>query len=266
MPFIVLNIPQTFASSFVTIGHDNHVETATITASSTEDGFAPSFVGLWTLHDAWRSVGSTGESLIFDLGVAKPADYLGIMGHNFSLSGSGYFLETSASITGPWAVVLSETPTNDNVIFKRFGLRSSRFWRLRFEGGTLPITISVIGLGVALDMERGMVPGFEPPIIDTFAIQNSETDRGLFIGRSLRKEPQQIRFSVDLLSSLFVRGLFKEFLEHAQRNPFFFSWNEEEFPNEAVFAWTGRRSQLPSYQDVVNLRARMRFNVLRNLD
>ena len=266
MPFIVLNIPAVTPSAFITIGHDNHIETATITASSTETGFDPTFVGMWTLHDAWQSVGFTGETLVFDLGVAKSADYLGIMGHNLSSAGSGFFLEKADSLSGPWTTVLSKTPTSDNVIFERFTSTSSRYWRLRFENGTLPLLIPVVSLGVALEMQRGMAPGFSPPLVDVFRIQNSETDRGLFIGRSLVKEPQQISFNVNLLSSSFIRQQFIPFLEHAQRNPFFFSWNHQDFPEDAVVAWTRRRTALPSFQDVINYRIRIPLNALRNTD
>ena len=262
---IVLVIPTEFKSRLVTIGYENFAEGAAITSTSTDIGFDENFVGLWTLHDAWKAVGSANERLTFDIGGPETVNYLGLAGHNLGSTGANITFESGDTINGPWTTRIDGNPTNDDALLIRFQDAISQFWRLTVVTATSAPVIALSAFGKAFEVTRGVSPGFQPPLVDNLEIENSESRQSLFIGRSVTKFPQTMRLNFELLDQNYVRNEWVPFLRHAQQKPFFLAWNALDFEDEVVYAWT-QQTDFPSYQDVINMRAPLLINGLRNVD
>ena len=60
---------------------------------------------------------------------------------------------------------------------------------------------------------------------------------GAFLGRSLYRKGNQVNIVTDGLDPSWVRSSWEPFMEHAELKPFFFSWDDDNYPAEAAFCW-----------------------------
>jgi len=106
----------------------------------------------------------------------------------------------------------------------------------------------VVSFGASLELENGMMPGFKPPIFgneDEYI--NSISDNGAFIGRSLVRYGVSFDIKQSFMEPSFIRASYIPFLEHAQAKPFFFSWDNADYNNEAAFCWADGKIDIPGY-------------------
>jgi hypothetical protein len=166
----------------MTIVYTNHVDDATITASSSASGFGTANLQDLRASRVWRSDGSTSITIVFDFGSAVSFAGVGIAGHNFT-SGATVTLEwNSADSWGSPAG--SQSVTVDDTCVAAFTSVSYRYARLSVTDASNTdgyIEIGRVSVGAAIT---------GPGISDNISIpRRSTTNRQLSRGRQPYIDP-----------------------------------------------------------------------------
>lgn len=243
------------------IGYENLLEQFqnSLASSSTDSGFDVKALSNWFLWDRWQ--GNPGTWVIafsLDCGVAKPADYLAIAGHNVVSTGASVRLvgsnvadfSTSAVVVtySPTAgaiyngiplhngtvyydgsvTYLNEAPVVDFILGFSFTQVSYRYWRLEYTSA-FKLLLSVVGLGRKMEFERGFYNGFQPPewneVVET---TNNKSENGVYLGRSkVRAGLRPFKINVEPVTHAWVHSVWLPFKRHAEEKPFFFAWGTD---------------------------------------
>tara|TARA_R110000850_G_scaffold213784_1_gene339777 strand:+ start:553 stop:993 length:441 start_codon:yes stop_codon:yes gene_type:complete len=119
-----------------------------------------------------------------------------------------------------------------------FTAQASTQWRFNIVS-TPASSIGVLFFGEYLGLELGIRNGFTPP---RFSSNNNYisnvSQNGNFIGRSIVSQSGNISIPVDYMTDQWARDNWETFITHAEKKPFFFSWNVADYPNEHAFAWS----------------------------
>lgn len=109
-------------------------------------------------------------------------------------------------------------------------------------GGTperIEVSIANLMLGQRLEFERPIIRTHDPlPLNRVTEYQTNLSGNGQFLGRSISRRGVASSVDIPMMSREFARGPFQEFVEHAQRYPYYFSWNEALYPGDAGYVWT----------------------------
>lgn len=231
--------------------YDNLLETGTVTASSEATGFAKENAYDWLAYDWWKPTATGFSYLTVDCGTAKPCDYLALHAHDLFTNGSSITLQYStddfvADINDAFAAFI---PASDGPMVKTFPQLNVRYYRLRILAPNIS-SIGIAAFGAMLQLPTGVLTGFTPPtLMYDNEVTNHRSNGGAYIGRSVRrrggKKGIPLRFGD--VSAAWVRADWAAFLDHAEVKPFFFSWNQETYPDEAVFAWTEGKLRRPKH-------------------
>lgn len=235
--------------------HDNVIEGITPTATNEVTGFEGVNVNNWLLYNSWKP-GVTGtQDLVFDLGSAKAVDTFCVYGHNLFTEGCTLGLTYSDDGIPPYTTAISAfTVTSDGVIFKPLAqVQTHRYWRVRITDCTVDALISVVAFGTATVLPEGMDIGFAPPLLGEVKNTNSVSVNGNFLGRSNQPMPSRNRIKQSHITNSVIRGDWLSFLQHAQALPFFFVWDQANYPDEAVYAWTDKGGRGARYSSATLL-------------
>lgn len=67
------------------------------------------------------------------------------------------------------------------------------------------------------------------------------------LGRSLISQGSKFSIVFDLLSPAWVRSTWQPLIDHAELKPFFFLWEENNYPDEAALCWSSGAIPQPTY-------------------
>ena len=190
-------------------------------------------------YDKW--VASTADHAYIGITPAAPAlvDCLCITGrleniHRIVLRGVG---------SGPVTTLLTIAAPKSGAIMARFDNSTSYdefvvivYYKL---GATVPISISNIMLGKAIEFERCIMKSHSPITFNRVTqYDTNESGTGNFLGRSIMRQNTVTDVEFSMMSAPWSRDTFQRFVKHAQRYPFYFSWNPSAYPDEAGYVWT----------------------------
>ena len=241
------------------IGAINFLDDAIITTNKT---MSPGFpiensVDYKTATSAKYGDSSTGGwNILFDLGANKIPNYIGIVGFRGQTVGSEIRVSWSnIDGAGPWNDVLtyalSNRPQEDiyNVFFRKLpDLDAKRYWRVRITNSGPGDIVSHISLGTVTPC-KPIGTGFRPPIYEHYDSINAQSNAANYLGRSIKRKPMNLAIKQQGIASTELRANWVPFLKHAALKPFFFSWDYENYPDEAVYCWT-EKPQQPVYSSL----------------
>ena len=227
--------------------HDNVIEGVTPTVTNEVTDFEGVNVNNWLLYNSWKPGVTGSPEMVFDLGSAKSVDTFCVYGHNLNTEGCSLKLRHSADNISYTNAVESFVVANDGVILKTFSTASKRYWRVRITNCTINALISVVVFGAKLILPEGMDIGFIPPLWGEVKNINSVSVDGNFLGRSNQPVPFKMRLKQSFVTNAFVRGDWDTFIAHAKKLPFILSWDETNYPGEAVYAWADKTIARPRY-------------------
>ena len=212
---------------------------STITASTTATGFDAQNVANWNLYDFWQGTSLTQNIVNFDLGAAASVDSFACYAHDLpDFSGTVKFQWSNDGSTGWTDVIGTVTPTDKVPIFKTFTAASKRYWRAVFDTTAGAPTIGIIAFGAHLEFQKGWRQGFKP--IGLLNVKNRTqviSQTGLPLGFTTTTVPGKFKLRQSLATAAWVRSSWQPFIEAADLHPFFFMWDETNYPWEAVYAW-----------------------------
>ena len=242
------------------IGAINFLDDAIITTNKT---MSPGFpiensVDYKTATSAKYGDTSTGGwNILFDLGVFKVPDYVGIVGFRGQTSGAEIRVSWSnVAGAGPWTDILTYPLSNRsekdryNVFFRTLTAPpgGKRYWRVRITNSSPGDIISHISLGTVTAC-KPIGTGFRPPIYEHYDSINAQSNAANYLGRSIKRKPMDLTIKQQGITSSELRANWVPFLEHTARKPFFFSWDYENYADEAVYCWT-EKPQQPVYNSL----------------
>lgn len=234
------------------IGYENLLEDGTLSASNDPAATPKENAIDWALFDYWQPAAATSHWLEVDMGSAVTADYFAFYSSNlYTEAGAAVKLYGGAS-PAPATLQGTISPTTRGPKFLQFTSASFRYWRIEFSTtGSFSPKIEMAAFGDRLELERGIQPGFGPPVLASrFKQANTVSDGAIFLGRSNKVQP--VRFALDLtvLSAAWIRANWPALLAHIEKYPFFLLPEPDSYTDEAVIAWsTDQRIQAPVYQN-----------------
>lgn len=202
----------------------------------------------------WQDSVSVFPELQFDLGSAQAIDSLGIFNIEGDSSNShGWFLYAGASAS-PSAMVASGTLTPFESVFISFDAQTFQYWRLVFDG---PAKISNVMLGEKLIFERGFETDWMRPVgVDDDEYEELYSEDGFPLGKTIVESGKHMLLAQNDMSHDFFHASWLPFIEYAYGDidkgdggNFYISWNESEFPREAIYCVADGHPDKQSYTD-----------------
>lgn len=233
------------------IGYDSGPfdDAPTITASS-DPAAAPKENAVdWRLEDYWQPSAATQNWLEFDFGSARSVDYIGFYSPDFHTMAGAQLVLSYGATSNPGSDALTQSITTAGPKLYTFGSQSAQFWRLKLNttGAESPRVV-LIAFGVRLELERGLRPGFRAPALaPPNRVVTNVSESGLFLGRSLARQPIEFTLNTDTLTPAWIRANWPGLLAHVEQYPFFCLPEPDAYPDEAVVAWTRGKIRAPEY-------------------
>ena len=231
------------------IGYENHLRDGTVSADSEASGQPKENAYNWRLEDYWQPTPGNDCYIEVDLGAAAAIDY-------FAFYSSDLYAQAGATVKlygdttpAPTTLYGTITPTTRGPKLLTITSTSRRYWRIEFaQTGSYAPKIQLAALGVHLEFERGLRPGYAPAAMGTRYKQNTnESAGGIMLGRSLEIAPDNFKLSTDILTPSWVRANWPALRDHLDRYPAFVLPELDTYPDEAVIAWTATRPKPPAY-------------------
>ena len=168
------------------IGYDNQGIGATVTATSTADGYDPIQLFDWKPFTLWTPATPGTHHVTVIPATVSPVDYFAIAQHNLGANGGSIKLQYSLNSGGSWLNATTViTPVSDETIWQSFTPISASHWRLEVVS-TPASVIGVVSFGAAYLPYYGQLEGFSPPkLARDVEIYSSQSEAGLSLGRSI---------------------------------------------------------------------------------
>lgn len=238
------------------IGYDNAFDQSgvTITASGAAlaSGFPVTNAYDYRLHTSVKT-GATGLLIIHvDAGVGNTisANYLAIAGHNLVTQGVTAKLQYSDN-DSTWTDHITGVGNTGASFGYDATVEAHRYWRIRVASSAAGTYISQAMFGQALQC-RPIGQGFTPSVYQHYKAQSAINRDGQYIGNVVKPVPMALKIKQRGINPADFRTDWVPFLEHARSKPFFFCWDYENYPEEAVYCWTDKPQQ-PVYESLCTM-------------
>lgn len=262
--------PDTFTTGDANIAYDSFFlrDDASATVDSEDVGQELDNGTSWfTYGGGWQTSAAGTHEVTVSFAASQSGQCYAIHKHNLSDLGVTVKLQTS-----PDGLIFTDVPGSDimpannkTIFFVAPDPISARFWRLVFTGqvsGTL--RVAQMFIGPAFKLFQGPNVGFSPP---TLALDdeylNARADGGDFIGRTLIRRGSKTSFSIAPIPQAWVRSFWLPFILEAEAHPFYYSWDNFNFPSEVAYCYTTGRIPPPTYQTHLHFQLQLRFKALQ---
>lgn len=187
--------------------------------------------------DYWQAT-LLPATISVDAGEAAEVDYVGIASHTLGSTNCTVDIQHSDN-NSTWTTDQTVTPANDEPIMALFNASEHRYWRLRIYDGDSPPLLGVVNIGKVLEMQRRYYSGATPPpMARTATMLPTRSERGQFLGRSLRRTGISTKVSFENLTASWYRSQMEPFAEHALTGGYFYAWYPSKYPAEIAYVWT----------------------------
>jgi len=206
----------------------------------------------WNTSDWWQGTAAGTHTLILDYGSSVACDYMACAAHDiFDNSGTIRLFYSDTGTSGPWTGLFSSiTPADNTSIFKTFTSVSKRYYKIEIVDSGSASLIGMLSIGARTELPQGMTPGFmPPPYAYNDVINNTKSNTGAFTGRSLKL--LGLKFAINMspvITPAWMRSTWDVFIQHARTKPFFFTWDNDNYDDEAVLARTVGAISPPVYE------------------
>ncbi len=205
------------------------------------DGASQSLAIIPNTYERWADSSGTMTG-VFQLATNEDIDFVAIGAHNlFSAGVTSIEISYRQNLSVGYTVIETFTPVSDEAIMRLYDTISNVIEvRILINGVNANSTreIAVVYAGTALVMEQPIYGGHSP--IDLSAkteYQNSMSDTGQFLGRTVISKGIETDYSWRHLSPDWYRGNFQPFVDSAKRLPFFIKWRPDLY-DSAAFGYT----------------------------
>lgn len=234
------------------IAHTNLLESAdTVTASNEASGFEGANAydrrtSTWWKPGVLNSPAS--ETLTANFSSSQTVDYFGVIGHNLGTEGCTIALQYSTASPQSWTTLFTITPTTDKFIFRYDSTGASAAdWRVVITNATASALLSIAAFGQATALPEGIKAPFRPVNHNRKnKYLNETTDGGQFVGRSIIAEGREVTINQRDVDKSWIDSNYETLIDGIETSPFFFSWNYENYINDAAYVWVNGSISHPS--------------------
>lgn len=239
------------------IGYNNILDgSAAVITAGEATGKAKENAYDWKPFTFWQVDAAAGTIYYtIDYGSAVEVDSWGMAFHDLADNAGSITPQYSAGSTSPfsWSNLDSQlTPTDDSVVFRKVTAVTVRYYRFKIDCASSPLAAFNFGnlfLGKALALPEGIKAPFKGPRYGRKRrIINNVGENGNFLGRSLLSQGKQFDIGQTFVAKAWIDSNFEALADHVELKPFYFVWDQENRPTEAVYAWANGISY-PSYVD-----------------
>ncbi len=234
-------------------GLTNLVKSGTVTVTSEATGYEKENAQSWKTSSWWQA-GAAGTVYFYvDMGAAVNVDSWGFTGSD--LSDNSGTIKPEYSATGAWAGEENDldslhTPIENITVFKKVTNRNVRYFRFEIDSTGAASFFANLYLGVALALPKGMNSPFSPANYNRDRkIMNNISEGGQFLGRTLRRNGSKVTISQKNITRTWIDANWITIADHIELYPFYFIWDQENFPTEAAYCMTDKKIDYPKYQD-----------------
>lgn len=206
--------------------------------------------------------GSFGE-VTFDLGSSKTINCIGVARHNLKSSkGLLKVFSSTVGTSGPWTarqrpggyeVFGNSNAGDDSTVFNELTEFTAQYIKIEFDwlAGADANSITYVGLlslGYWLEIPIGMPVGFIQPRWgdrDEFIVNRSIGNE--FVGMAVTEKPRQATIEFRNIDVSWFDTYWDDFVTDMKKAPFFFLWNIDDRPEEAMLCWPMKRIEPPKY-------------------
>lgn len=191
-----------------------------------------------------RYTPTTGsQTAKFQLSAAANVDYIAIGAHNLGTHDDGQTITLSYATTigGALTEIDELTVTDNGAIFRTFdSISGVAEIAIETNATTEGLEIGIVYAGESMVMERPIYGGHNPiDLSQKTDYQNSMSDTGQFLGRTITKKGLEASFSWQYLTPAWYRSTFQPFVVSAVTNPFFIKWRPDQY-EAAAFGYSTR--------------------------
>lgn len=251
---LVLSPPDGTELNTPVFGWQSIATAGLISASSTASGYTaadlanPLTVLKWSAADPSPAV---DVYLTIDVVTVEAVDYVAIAGHNWGSAGIAFSLEIATALEGSpaapnWTQVIApRLVVRDDPLILRFTPQSVIGLRVRLQPGTAPAEAAVLHAGRLLVMPRGTSDDHVPINLGRQTRRIRQTSQnGHFLGEVLLSEARQTSIAFKHLVQSWARATFRDFLDAAKVDPFFFAWRPNTWPDDVGYCTLANDPQL----------------------
>jgi hypothetical protein len=234
------------------MGLTNLVKSGTVTVTSEASGFEKENAQSWKTSSWWKANAAGTVYFYVDMGAAVNVDCWGFVGSD--LADNAGTIKPEYSATGAWAGEENDldsvyTPTKKTSVFKKVTNRNARYFRFEIDSTGAASFFANLYLGIAKALSGGMPSPFSPANLNRDRkIMNNISEGGQFLGRILRSNGSKIRIPQKNVERTWIDANWDAIANHIELYPFYFLWNEENFPSEAAYCMA-KKITYPKYQD-----------------
>ncbi len=219
------------------IGYQNLMESATSVVATTEDAnFPVANVFDWLTSDFFKPTGTGTTNIDVTMPGPVSADYFAYYNQNLDTLNGTIKLQywDGAAYQDCFSVM---SPADNSPQMRVFTSQMSDKWRVVITCSSV-FALGCVSFGTQLALQHGMYLNWTDPVFARATeLVTSKSDKGAFLGRSVRANGISTELILQYVSDTWMRSNWLEFIRHAEKKPFFFLPDIADHPTEAVFAW-----------------------------
>lgn len=219
------------------IGYQNLMESATsVVPTSVNADFPVENLWDWLTSDFYKPTGTGTTDIVITMPAPVSADYFAFYNQNlFSLSGTIKLQWWNGSAYVDCFSAIS--PADNSPQMVSFASQTSDKWRVVISCASV-FSLGCVSFGAQLALEHGMYLNWTPPKFGrSTQLVTSKADGGAFLGRSVIAKGVSTELILQYASDTWMRANWIDFVEHAEKKPFFFVPDIANHPSEAVYCW-----------------------------
>lgn len=261
-----MTIIASSSNGLARIGYENLFESATtITATDEETGYEKENAYNWNLFDWWKPASAGTKYLTATFSSAVIVDYFALFGHTLHTYSDSIQLQYSTNGSTWNDATDPQAPSTGRVLFVTFAAITAAWWRLKLIT-TGPCIIGAATFGQSLELPKGMKVGFIPP---PFARNNKYSDKstvkGVPLPRTIERMAGKITITQANVDPVWMRSNWAAFLDHAETQRWFFSWDSVNHSTEAAYCIT-KKDPNTKYSSTMYMDGTVNANILTVLD
>ncbi len=232
------------------IGYHNRLEEGEIIAVSSGD---PRDALDWLEYTAWTPAVAAPAFFEIEFPEEVTLDYVAIAFYSFGGGTLKLFHWDGMAFVED--VLIDEAPHQGSPVMKLFMAKTSALWRVEITG-LGPFRLGVLSAGQWMGVPMQDIGWTPPRLARAPLLVNSESEKGVFLGRSLLRLASKFEITATFLRIDWAYSAWLDFIRHAEQRPFFFSW-DISLAGDTAYCWVEEEIPRPEFVGGENVDARV---------
>lgn len=214
----------------------NYVNPSNITATSQTVLNPVSNLGNPSTAFGWEATSTDLQEIEVDT-QGLTLDYLGIARHNLETVAE---IKIEFNVAGTYYTVFdwNSVEFEKQVMLYFFNIATPDSVRLSIRNNTVAPKIAVLYIGQATVIPRKIYVGHTPITMGiNRSVIGGMSESGQYLGHVTRRRSLSSKVELKNLNPLWYRENLQQFFSTPTRQPFFWAWRPEQYPDEVGYAW-----------------------------